>query len=92
MRSLLSSLGMEQHSATKIYEDNQGCIALSENAMGQRRTKHIDIRFHFIRERVENEEVKLCYVPTEEQLADLLTKALGRVQVVRLWERMMGSS
>ena len=92
VRSLLSSLGMEQSAATKIYEDNQGCIAMSENAMGQRRTKHIDIRYHFIRERVESGEVKLCYVPTEQQLADLLTKPLGRVQVIRLRERMMGQA
>lgn len=92
MRSLLSSLGTEQHGATKIYEDNQGCIAMSENAISHRRTKHIAIRYHFIRERVESGEVKLCYVPTEQQLADLLTKPLGRVQVIRLRERMMGQA
>ena len=90
MRSLLSSLDMEQHGAIKIYEDNQGCIALSENPVMHRRTKHIDIRYHFIRERVESGEVKLCYVPTEQQLADLLTKPLGRQQVSRLRERIMG--
>lgn len=90
LRSLLSSLGMEQHGAIKIYEDNQGCIALSENPVMHRRTKHIDIRYHFIRERVESGEVKLVYVPTEQQLADLLTKPLGRQVVIRLRERMMG--
>ena len=89
-RSLLSSLGMEQIGVTKIYEDNQGCIALSENPVMHRRTKHIDIRYHFIRERVESGEVKLCYVPTEQQLADLLTKPLGRQQVIRLREIIMG--
>jgi hypothetical protein len=90
MRSLLGDLDMVQAEATKIYEDNQGCIALSENPVMHRRTKHIDIRFHFIRERVESGQVKLCYVPTGQQLADLLTKPLGRQQVTRLRERLMG--
>ena len=59
-----------------IFEDNQGCIALSANPVFHKRTKHIDIRYHFIRERVASGEVELRYVPTAEQLADLLTKGL----------------
>jgi hypothetical protein len=48
-----------------------------------KRSKHIDTKLHFIRERVENEEVGIHYIPTEEMTADILTKSLPRVKVER---------
>jgi hypothetical protein len=75
---------------TRIFEDNQGCIALSENPIFHKRTKHIDIRYHFIRERVASGEIELKYVATEHQLADLLTKALPSARTIILRNIIMG--
>ena len=62
--------------ATIIYRDNQGALALAKNPTQHGRTKHIDIQHHFVREKQAAGEVDLRYVPTAEQLADGLTKAL----------------
>ena len=61
-----------------MMEDNQGAIALAKNPIAHSRTKHIDIRFHFIREAQENGLIQIKYCPTEEMLADLLTKPHSR--------------
>ncbi|GKG09410.1 hypothetical protein Tco_0338156 [Tanacetum coccineum] len=62
-----------------LYCDNKSAIALCCNSNVQHsRSKHIDIRYHFIKEKVENGEVELYFVRTEYQLADIFTKALGR--------------
>jgi hypothetical protein len=90
LRQLLADLGFEQKGPTVIYDDNQGCVALAQSARAGKRTKHIDVRYHFVRERVEGGELKVVYVPTERQLADLLTKALERVKLERLRERVLG--
>ncbi|KAE9027682.1 hypothetical protein PR003_g11251 [Phytophthora rubi] len=70
-------VGVEQQNATQIWEDNQGAIALAQNAGYNARTKHVDIRHHFIREEVERGAVTVDYVDTKHQLADILIKALG---------------
>jgi len=78
LRTLLKDLGFTQTQATTIYADNQGCIALSRNPVSHSRAKHIDIRHHFIRERVANKEVDLKFCSTREMVADVVTKALPR--------------
>ena len=60
-----------------IYEDNQSAIKTAENRIHNDRSKHIDIRHHFIREQVEKKKVQIKYVPTAYQTADIFTKALG---------------
>uniref|UniRef100_H3H572 Polyprotein n=2 Tax=Phytophthora ramorum TaxID=164328 RepID=H3H572_PHYRM len=76
-RTMLKDLGHEQVGATQVWEDNQGAIALASNAGYNARTKHVDIRHHFIRENVARDIILVGYVGTEDQLADMLTKALG---------------
>nr|GEV15633.1 retrovirus-related Pol polyprotein from transposon TNT 1-94 [Tanacetum cinerariifolium] len=61
-----------------IYCDNKSIIALCFNNVQHSRSKHIDIRYHFIKEHVENMVIELYFVNTEYQVADLFTKALGR--------------
>ncbi|GJW10582.1 retrotransposon protein, putative, ty1-copia subclass [Tanacetum coccineum] len=61
-----------------LYSDSQSAIALSCNTVQHSRTKHIVVRYHFIKEQVENEVVKLYVVKTDYQLADIFTKALAR--------------
>ena len=66
--------------AIKIYEDNQGSIALAKNPEFHKRTKHIDIRYHFVREKVEDGQVVLEYCPTQDMLADMMTKPITAAQ------------
>jgi hypothetical protein len=60
-----------------IYSDNQGAIAIAENPTNYQRAKHIDIRYHFVRHAVQNNKIRIEYIPTGEQLADVPTKTLG---------------
>ncbi|KAH8241720.1 hypothetical protein KR032_007137 [Drosophila birchii] len=59
-----------------IFNDNQGAGELTRNPVFHNRTKHVDIRHHFIRELVENNEVVVKYIPTDKMRADVLTKGL----------------
>ena len=68
----------------KLLMDNMSAIALSKNPVYHDRSKHIDTRYHFIRECIEQGKVEVDHVRTEEQLADIFTKALGRVRFLEL--------
>ncbi|BET02421.1 Retrotransposon protein [Nesidiocoris tenuis] len=59
-----------------IFEDNVSCIHLAKNGENNKRTKHVEIKYHFIREKIKNNSVILKYIPTNDQRADTLTKAL----------------
>ena len=74
---MLKDMGDEQVGGTQVWEDNQGSIALANNAGYHARTNHVDIRYHFIRENVQDGILKIDYIDTKNQLADMLTKALG---------------
>jgi hypothetical protein len=78
LRVLLEDLGFPQMTATTIHADNQGCIALSKNPVAHSRAKHIDIRHHFIRERIARREIDLQFCPTTQMIADIFTKQLPR--------------
>ncbi len=90
MRQLLGSIGVRQSEPTMIFEDNQACIATTKNSLVNARSKHIDIKYHFNREKMENGEVDLKYFPTTEMIADVLTKPLPAQQHRELTMRMMG--
>ncbi|GJY46483.1 retrovirus-related pol polyprotein from transposon TNT 1-94 [Tanacetum coccineum] len=77
MRSQLTDYGFG-FNKIPMYCDNKSVIALCCNNVQHSRSKHIDIRYHFIKEHVENGVVELYFVNTEYQLADIFTKALGR--------------
>nr|GFB06394.1 retrovirus-related Pol polyprotein from transposon TNT 1-94 [Tanacetum cinerariifolium] len=64
-----------------MYYDNKRAIALCCNNVQHSRSKYIDIRYHFIKEQVEQGVIELYFVNTEYQLADLFTKALGRDRI-----------
>ncbi|CAI7788784.1 unnamed protein product [Closterium sp. NIES-54] len=78
LRRLLAELGHKQEGPTPIYVDNQAAIGLAKNLVLHGRTKHIQIRHHFIRKLVEDNEVELRYIKTNSQPADFLTKPLPR--------------
>jgi hypothetical protein len=66
--------------ATLILCDNQSCIKLTENPVFHDKSKHIEIRYHYILDMVQRGAIKLHYVSTDEQVADVLTKPLSRVK------------
>nr|GFC28572.1 retrotransposon protein, putative, unclassified [Tanacetum cinerariifolium] len=71
-----------------MYCDNKSAIALCCNNVQHSRSKHIDIRYHFIKEQVEQGVIELYFVNTEYQLADLFTKALGRDRIEFLTNKL----
>ncbi|GJZ37448.1 hypothetical protein Tco_0583639 [Tanacetum coccineum] len=80
MRSQLTDYGLG-FNKIPMYYDNKSAIALCCNNVQHSRSKHIEIRFHFIKEKVENGVVELYFVNTEYQLADIFTKALCRERI-----------
>jgi transposase InsO family protein len=85
---LLAELKGEEASPFSLKIDNESAIALSRNPVFHDRSKHIDVKFHYIRECVEENRVQLQSIKTEEQLADILTKALGRERFCELRSRL----
>ena len=79
MKQMSSDYGIEQESIT-LYCDNTSAINIAKNHVQHIRTKHIDIRFHFIRELVEESVITLEYIDTEHQLGDLFTKNLDTLR------------
>ncbi|GJU82658.1 retrovirus-related pol polyprotein from transposon TNT 1-94 [Tanacetum coccineum] len=80
MRSQLTDYGFG-FNKIPMYCDNKSAIALCCNNVQHSRSKHIDIRFYFIKEHVENGVIELYFINTEYQLADIFTKALGRNRI-----------
>ena len=72
----LKDLGHPEFASVAIYNDNQGAGKLAENPVHHSRSKHIDVKHHFIRQVLKEHPVDLTYLPTEKMLADVLTKGL----------------
>jgi hypothetical protein len=87
MRSQLTDYGLG-FNKIPMYCDNKSAIALCCNSVQHSRSKHIDIRYHFIKEQVENGVIELYFVQTLFQLADILTKALPRDRIDFLVDKL----
>ena len=68
--------------------DNQGCINISENPVFHDKSKHIEMKYHFIRDMVQKGMVKLQYVSTEENIADVMTKPLSMMNFRHLQDNL----
>lgn len=75
---VLRDIGISLQSSTTLFCDNQSAISLTANPVLHARTKHIEIDFHFVREKVSLGSLRVQYVPSSHQLADIFTKALSR--------------
>ena len=84
LRNLLDNMNFKQEESTVIYEDNQGAIALAKNPKNHSRAKHIDVKYHYIRQAVEEKNIKLIYCSTENMIADILTKGLPKLKFEQL--------
>ncbi|KAG9450658.1 hypothetical protein H6P81_010623 [Aristolochia fimbriata] len=76
IRNIMKELHNDQEGPTPIYVDNKSAISLAKNPISHSRSKHIDTRYHFIREQVKAKVVELIYCRSEDQVADIFTKPL----------------
>ena len=83
MKSQLSDYDIH-YKMVPIFCDNTSAIAISNNPVLHSRTKHIDIRYHFIRDHILKGDIELHFIPTEYQLADIFTKPLDEPTFSRL--------
>ena len=83
LKQLLSSMSENEVVPVCIHSDNKGTIDLAKNPVHHKRSKHIDIRHHFIREHVKNGNVILKYIPSTENCADLFTKAVPKCNLMK---------
>ena len=89
LRSLLRELGFKQDKSLPIKEDNVAAIYIARDPMYPKRTKHIDIKHHFIRDNVRDGAISVEYIPSKNNLADLLTKALPKADFENLNQHIL---
>ncbi|KAK2985747.1 hypothetical protein RJ640_005447 [Escallonia rubra] len=86
LRSLLKELSFIQDESTQIYVDNKSAITLAKNPVFHDRSKHIDTRYHFIRESIAKKEVQVKFVKSKDQVANIFTKPLASKSYRVDWE------
>lgn len=91
LSGLLQEIGLDASSAPTVHGDNQSAIALSKNGIKSERTKHVAIKYAYIHDEVSHDRVKLKWIPTNKQLADILTKSLARPAHEALRDQLMTS-
>ena len=92
LRNMLKEMGIEQHGPTTIFGDNQASIITAQNETLRSKLKHIDVRYHFIKEKVKGKIIQLEWIPTLKQQADILTKGLGKNLFTDLRAKVMGET
>lgn len=80
---LLRSMGINVRRPCVVYEDNSAALKIANNVTAMKRTKHIDVWHHFLREHVNQGTIRILTVSTKEQLADVMTKVLGKELFLR---------
>jgi hypothetical protein len=86
---ILEELGFVVNKPIIVYCDNQSAISISENDVKHDRTKHIDIKYHFVHDEIVGKNIEMRYIKTEDQLADIFTKGLGATVFTRLRNELM---
>jgi hypothetical protein len=88
-RQLLEEVGFKQEKPTTILADNQASIAMVKSRVSGSNTRHIKLQHHYIRELAETGEIEMAYCPTEEMVADIMTKALNTHQFCYLRDKIL---
>ena len=91
LRMLLPFMHVDVSMPTIIYEDNQSALYLANNPLHKERTKHINIRYHFVRERIQSFEIVVEKVDTKFNVADLFTKPVDNTTFYRLLDTLLGN-
>jgi hypothetical protein len=86
LQKLLSKLGQSVDAHVVIYCDNINNILLANNMVYHARTKHIEVHYHFIREKVLVRKINLIHISTEDQVIDIFTKALGTYKLRKFFK------
>jgi transposase InsO family protein len=81
IRRLLEDFHIEQTKPIRIYEDNQSTIKLIKTGESRNKTKHIDVKYHFVTDLEKKKIIEIRYCPTAEMIADMMTKPLGAVKL-----------
>ena len=76
LRHLLADLGYSMNSPTIVFEDNQGATELSKNAKFHNRTKHTDVAYHFVRERIHSKNIIVTYCPSKKNASRCYDKGI----------------
>ena len=79
IQNIFSELGLPVK-PTQTCTDNEGGIFIASNPIQERRTKHIDVRFHYVHDLIEQKRVEIVWVPTDDNIADMFTKNLGHIK------------
>jgi hypothetical protein len=88
LRNLLNDMKMTCNESINIYEDNQSTIKILKNFENNKRCKHLDVKYHFIFDLVRKNVINVLYIPSENQPADILTKALCKSKILRCREML----
>jgi hypothetical protein len=88
LRKLLTDLFDHEMDSTIIHCDNQSCVKLFENLVFHNKSKHIEIKYHYIKDMVQRKAVHKQYLPTHEEIADIFTKPLARTKFEYFRERL----
>ena len=86
LRSFSQEIGKSSTHPNTICADNQAAIFLATNLAQQTWIKHMDIRYHYVQEQVEDQWVMICHIPGEDNPADLFTKLLGQIKIEKFKE------
>ena len=85
---LLQVLSIEFETPLQVYYDNRAAISIAHNPVHHDRTKHVEVDRHFIKEKIDDGTISVTYVPTTQQPADILTKALFKSMFERMVDKL----
>ena len=88
MIQTLADLEVKYVAPIPIHCDNTSAIGVSKNPVFHSKTKHIPIKYHFLREQVTNQAIQVQYIPTTEQIADIFTKPLAKTPFEYLRQKL----
>ena len=86
----LLTMNLQIELSIKVYEDNQACIQIADNPISQRRTRYIDIRYHFVRDYIEDGTITMEYYTSTQMLADIMTKIMHKPICKRFRNKIIG--
>ena len=90
LQMLAEDFGRSIVTPINLHGDNQGSLALVKNPISNNRSKHIDIKFHFIREKYTMGLIDLTYVPSNDKIADVMTRPVSRIKLNEFKDRLFG--
>lgn len=88
LKALLRSMGIAHSSAMDVFCDSQSALYIAQNPVFHERTKHIEVDCHYVRDAIQEGVISTNHVPTNEQIADIFTKALGKRQFLYLLSKL----